>query len=203
MAGMQRSEPCWSQVLVARAVNAAPRGGVNTGVSPVRTVDHAFEAFVAASSARLLRTAYLLCGDRAASEDLLQMTLVRVAGQWTSASDAPAAYAHRVLVNLLHDRRRRQRRRVIERPLGPSEEDRLLDSRDHAISVVEREAILAAVRRLSLRQREVLVLRFYGDLSVAETARAIGISEGSVKTHTTRALAALRATVGTEVRHAE
>ena len=92
---------------------------------------------------------------------------------------------------------------MIEQPLGPSDEDRLPGSGDHAISVVERDAILGAVRRLSLRQREVLVLRIYGDLSVAETAQAIGISEGSVKTHTTRALAALRATLDTEVRHAE
>lgn len=169
----------------------------------MRTVDDAFDAFVTARSARLLRSAYLLCGDRAVAEDLLQMTLVRVAGHWHSASAAPDAYAHRVLVNLLHDRRRQQSRRVHEQPLGQDDTDRRSDSRDHAVGVVERQAILAAVRGLAPRQREVLVLRFYGDLSVVETAAAIGISEGSVKTHTTRALAALRVTLDTEVRRAE
>ena len=64
---------------------------------------------------------------------------------------------------------------------------------DGAEGLVDRIAIIDAVRRLPLRQREVVVLRFFADLSVSETAAAIGSSEGTVKTHTSRALLALRA----------
>jgi RNA polymerase sigma factor (sigma-70 family) len=63
---------------------------------------------------------------------------------------------------------------------------------DHAHGVIERDAVLTAVKLLSARQREVVVLRFYAGLSVAETASAIGSSQGSVKTHSSRAFARLR-----------
>src|ERR1700729_4236006 len=115
----------------------------------------------------------------------------RSAGRWPAARAAPDGYAYRVLLNLLHDRHRASLRRVMEQPL---------DDRtgivgvvgDHADFVGERDAIVRAVRLLPGRQREVVVLRFFADLSVSETAAAIGASQGSVKTHTSRALARLR-----------
>src|SRR5580693_3619623 len=70
-------------------------------------LDPSFDAFVTRGSATLLRSAYLLTGDRGHAEDLLQASLIATARRWGSARHAPAAYAHRVLVNLLHDRRRR------------------------------------------------------------------------------------------------
>lgn len=154
-------------------------------------LDPSFDEFVMRSSTRLLRSAYLLTGDRADAEDLLQTTLARTARRWVTARAAPDAYAHRVLINLLHDRHRRRRRRVSERPPAEGEEA-LSAAGDHSDAVVEHDAIIAAIRRLAPRQREVVVLRFYADLSVAETATTIGTSEGSVKTHTSRALARLR-----------
>jgi RNA polymerase sigma-70 factor (sigma-E family) len=153
--------------------------------------DPSFDEFVARGSTRWLRTAYLLCGDRGEAEDVLQTALIRTARQWETAREAPDAYIHRVLVNLLRDRHRRLLRRVAERPLG----DRVvagLAGADHAGAVVDRDAIIGAVKRLAPRQREVVVLRFFADLSVSETAAAIGSSQGSVKTHTSRALARLR-----------
>jgi len=142
-------------------------------------------------SVRLLRSAYLLTGDREHAEDLLQLALVRVARRWEVARSSPYAYAHRVLVNLLHDRRRTLGRRVREQRLDEFD-DRLHPAADRTQALVDRMAIVGAVRRLPPRQREVVVLRFFADLSVSDTAAAIGSSEGTVKTHTSRALTALR-----------
>src|SRR5579862_7583811 len=154
-------------------------------------LDPSFDEFVLQGSTRLLRSAYLLTGDRAQAEDLLQVALVRTARRWEVARDAPAAYAHRVLINLLHDRHRRLSRRPIERPLGEFHDANHAIA-DHSAAVVDHDAIIRAIKLLAPRQREVLVLRFFADLSVSETAAAIGSSPGSVKTHTSRALARLR-----------
>jgi RNA polymerase sigma factor (sigma-70 family) len=96
-----------------------------------------------------------------------------------------------VLINLLHDRHRRLTRRVSEQPLDDYQKA-LRPSPDHAQAVIDRDAIVRAVKLLAPRQREVIVLRFFADLSVSETATAIGASPGSVKTHTSRALTRLR-----------
>jgi RNA polymerase sigma-70 factor (sigma-E family) len=154
-------------------------------------LDPSFDEFVTSGSAGLLRSAYLLTGDRDDSEDLLQITLVRTARRWDVARESPHAYAHRVLVNLLHDRQRNLSRRVTQQRLDDFD-DRLRPVADGAQARVDRMTIISAVRRLPARQREVVVLRFFADLSVSETAAAIGASEGTVKTHTSRALTALR-----------
>jgi RNA polymerase sigma-70 factor (sigma-E family) len=151
--------------------------------------DGSFDQFALQSSTRLLRTAFLLTGDRGAAEDLLQAALVRTARRWKVASESPDAYAYQVLTNLARDRHRRAERRVSEQPLADGAGATVVD---HAHRVVERDAVLAAVKLLSARQREVVVLRFYAGLSVAETASAIGSSQGSVKTHGSRAFARLR-----------
>jgi RNA polymerase sigma-70 factor (sigma-E family) len=153
-----------------------------------------FERFVAQQSTHLLRTAYLLTADPGAAEDLLQLTFLRTAKHWSSARRAPAAYARRVLVNLARDRRRHAARRVAELPL---EDARLLRlSGDHVEGVLGRHEVFDALARLPASQREVLVLRFYGDLSVAETAAATGASPGTVKSRTSRALAHMRELLG-------
>lgn len=138
----------------------------------------------------LLRSAYLLCGDRGQAEDLLQLTLLRTARRWQAAREAPEAYARQVLVNLSRDDRRRVRRRVKESPLSAVASPEL--GSDHADAVVGRDEVIGALRRLPRRQREVLVLRFYSDLSVSDTAALIGASEGTVKSYTARALARMR-----------
>jgi RNA polymerase sigma-70 factor (sigma-E family) len=153
-------------------------------------VDPAFERFALAYSRTLLRSAFLLCGDRGQAEDLLQLTLLRTAGRWQSARVAPEAYARRVLVNLSRDHRRLARRRIAERPL--TDADRWPGGRDHTDEVAVRDAVIGALRILPMRQREVLVLRFYLDLSVTEAAAAMGASEGTVKSYTARALARMR-----------
>jgi RNA polymerase sigma-70 factor (sigma-E family) len=161
-------------------------------------LDAGFEAFVVAGSRRLLRTAFLLCGDRGEAEDLLQSTLIRTSRRWESARTAPDAYAYRVLVNLVHDGYRRRQRRVAETPLGDVGEASAPVAVDDSGALVERAVLLQAASGLPERQRVVLVLRFFADLSVEQTAEAMGISTGAVKTHTSRALGAMRRALGEE-----
>jgi RNA polymerase sigma factor (sigma-70 family) len=144
-----------------------------------------------------MRSAFLLCaGDRQLAEDLLQMTMMRTARRWSSAQAAPEAYARAVLVNLARDSSRRRGRRVDE-VLGETEhQGRQCVGADHAEAFAVRDAVLAALGSLPQRQREVIVLRFYADLSVADTAAAIGASEGTVTSYTSRALGRLRELLG-------
>lgn len=158
------------------------------------TADEEFEAFARASVVRLLRAACLLCGDHHTAEDLVQTSMLRTARHWRKARRAPEAYARTVLVNAVRDGARRRRRRVDEVLCAEALEDPGWRSStlDHAGRLAERDMALAALAALPQRQREVVVLRFYADLSVADTAAATGISQGAVMSYTSRALARLR-----------
>jgi RNA polymerase sigma-70 factor (sigma-E family) len=170
-------------------------GGVLRGMRERRSrsdsvgSEASFERFVLSASPRLLRVAFLLTGDRGEAEDLLQSALVRLVGRWGQICDSPAPYALRVLVNLSRDRHRRLGRRPREVP--HDEADGLL-SEDDASRLADRDALSQAVRTLPRRQREVVALRFFLDLSVADTAAALQCSEGAVKGYTARALAQMR-----------
>jgi RNA polymerase sigma factor (sigma-70 family) len=130
-----------------------------------------------------------LTGDRGHAEDLAQVTLWRTARRWGELSGSPDAYAHEVLVNLSRDRRRS----LTRRPLEVAQLDLVVDRGDDCTeALLERNAVVQAVRRLPRRQREVVVLRFFLDLSVAQTAAALGTSEGTIKSYTARAIARLR-----------
>jgi RNA polymerase sigma-70 factor (sigma-E family) len=144
-----------------------------------------FDDFVASRSPSLLRTAVLLTGHRQDAEDLLQAALIRVARHWPRALEHPEAYTRQVLVNLVRDRARQRRRRPEQ--LGPPPEHATTDP--HAD---DREELLRLLRELPERQRATVVLRFWEDLSVAETARLLGCTEGTVKSSTSKALAHLR-----------
>lgn len=146
--------------------------------------------FVRLHHGRLLGLAVLLSDRRADAEDLLQDALVRTARRWQAARENPQAYVRRVLVNLAHDRRRNASRRVREVELTAGA-DRAGEP-DPSDPTVARADLFAACATLPERQRTALVLRYWADLSIAETAAAMGCSEGAVKTHTHRALAAVR-----------
>jgi len=153
-----------------------------------------FDDFVRARSPALLRTAYALAGDHGHAEDMLQTALLRTARHWPAARDAPEAYARQVLVNLCRDRWRWLRRRPRETSLadhaGPAT---VLDG--PAEQVGRQMSIIAALAGLPASQRQVIVLRFLEDLSVADTASLLGISPGTVKSHAARALRSLRITL--------
>lgn len=133
-------------------------------------LDREFEEFVHARSGSLLRTAMLLVGDAGQAQDILQVALWRTSRRWAQAADQPDAYVRKVLVNLAHDGRRHASRRVAESPLDDSSPGSVAD---RAASVVERHALVAALRLLPARQCATLVLRFWDDLSVEETASAL------------------------------
>ena len=138
----------------------------------MRPVDEAdFTAFVAGSSRRLLRGAYLITGDLDEAQDLLQTALERAYRRWPAVrrSEVPEAYVRRILVNLAMDRWRVRRVKTValDEDLLPGLEDREVEG------VPARSALLACVRQLPVGQRAVLVLRYFNDLTEAETARVI------------------------------
>ncbi len=140
---------------------------------------------MASASPALFRSAFLLAGDRGDAEDLLQSALLRTFRRWEAITGSPAAYCLAVLVNLSRDQHRNEHRRprtVPEREIGE------VPVGDQADRLVERMAITGATRGLPRAQREVLACRFVMDMSVAETAHALGLAEGTVKSYTARAL---------------
>jgi RNA polymerase sigma-70 factor (sigma-E family) len=151
--------------------------------------ERGFHDFVTARRADLVRTAFLLCGDPDEAHDLVQTALMRVHRRWRSIErqDAPEVYARKVVVNLAASwwRRRLRMRWVplseLAEPAG--EPGHQLDDRDE---------LWRAVMTLPPRTRAVLVLRYFEDLSEAETARQLDCSVGSVKSQASRGLARLR-----------
>jgi RNA polymerase sigma-70 factor (sigma-E family) len=164
----------------------------------LRALDPGFDAFVSAASPRLLRLGYRLTGDRHAAEDLLQLALWQVAKHWPRARDNPVAYANRTLVNLATDGWRRRARRPEELGVGSPPEHGAPSGTDQ---IDDRHILIDALRRLPPRQRAVVVLRFWEDLSVDDTAALLGCSTGNVKSTSSRALERLRAVLEPEGAH--
>ncbi|MEV0405427.1 SigE family RNA polymerase sigma factor [Actinoallomurus sp. NPDC050550] len=153
-----------------------------------------FDEFVTASAGRLLRTAVFLVYDRHLAEDLLQTTYERVARRWARilrGGHQPEAYARKVLVNLAIDHHKRRKRRPDLLVGGTGDVERITGSRPmyHDAGGAPLDDVLAT---LPVKQRAVVVLRYWCDLSEHEIAEALGISRGTVKSHTSRAMAALR-----------
>lgn len=142
-----------------------------------------FEEFVIARRDALLRTAYLLTGDPHDAEDLVQSALVKVVPKWRRIQDHPEPYVRKVLARESVSRWRRRRWREVTTDTVP-------EAMHH--DSTERIGLLEDLRRLSPQQRAVLVLRYLDDLTEADTADALGISVGSVKSHARAALARLR-----------
>jgi len=153
----------------------------------------AFEAFALGRQAALFRLAFLLSGDRHQAEDLVQSTLERTYQHWrrVAAADNPEAYVRRMLVNAASDWRRSRRYMVEQRQDGALA---LPSRRDGGTDRVEsHDVVLRALRGLPARMRAVLVLRYFEDLSEAETASALDCWVGTVKSQASRGLARLRA----------
>lgn len=152
----------------------------------------AYAEFVRARGAALQRTSFLLTGDWALAEDLLQTALAKTYLRWDRVVlHDPEAYVRRVLVTTYSSWWRRRWRGELphgELPDGAGE-DRWAD-------VDARTALADALARLPRRMRAVVVLRFHEDLTEAATAEALGVSVGTVKSQTAKALAKLRADTG-------
>ena len=155
-------------------------------------VDSDFRDWALSRRGGLRRTAFLLSGDWYLADDLVQETLTRLFSVWqrVAKSGDPDAYARRVLLNLYLDHRRRPARREQPRADLP---DRVAVEPDE---VGNRDQLIAALRRVPPGQRAVLVLRFWEDLSVEQTAQALNTGTGNVKSQTSRGLVALREALG-------
>jgi RNA polymerase sigma-70 factor (sigma-E family) len=158
----------------------------------IRKAEPSFEDFVRARSSSLLRTALLLTGqNRAEAEDLLQVALERAYRHWSRVcqSQEPERYVRGILANASVDRwRRLTRRREWSMPAvgtGPV-------AADHSTAIADRDYLVRALAALPPGQRAVLVLRFFDDLSEAQTAQMLGCSLGTVKSQAARGLARLR-----------
>ncbi|KAB1160065.1 SigE family RNA polymerase sigma factor [Micromonospora sp. AMSO12t] len=148
-----------------------------------------FHEFVAHRSPALSRTAYLLTGDHHLAEDLLQSALAKTYQHWRRIrSGDPDAYVRRVMYH--HQVSWWRRRRLAER-LDPEPSDQPGD--DHSDTTALRLTLAAALRQLTPRQRAVVVLRFYEDLTETQVAEVLGCSVGTVKRHGHDAVRRLRA----------
>lgn len=149
-----------------------------------------FVEFVNASSARLLRLAWLTCGDPHLAQELVQEAYERVYPRWTKVrDDNPMAYTRRVLLNLNVDRWRRRHKEVLS---ASGELPEPADGDQHG-RVDDRELLIRLLQALPERERQAVVLRHYADLSERDAAEAMGVSLGTVKSSTSRGLATMRA----------
>lgn len=162
-----------------------------------RNVDEDFVAYYAARGTVLHHTAYLLCGDWHLAEDLTQITFAKLYRVWhrLERHDVLDQYARQVLLRAFLDERRRPWHRELSTPPESPELDRIVAD---AGVPDERQLLQRALLRLSKRHRAVLVLRFWADLSVEQVAGVLGCSTGTVKSQTSRGLASLRASLGTD-----
>ena len=154
-----------------------------------------YTEFVRTRSGALLRTAYLLMGDHGLAEDILQAALTKVYVSWGRIRDPQAveSYARRTLATTATSwwRRKGVRR---ERPSGDDLPDRGVPARTDELD--EHAHVWACVQALPARQRAVIVLRYYEDLTEAETAAVLGCAVGTVKAQAHRAIARLRTSLG-------
>lgn len=173
--------------MTAEVISPDERGGVVDRVS----ADDAVTTLYAVHYRSLVRLSTFLVGQQAVAEEVVQDAFVAMHGKWgrLREPEKAAAYLRQAVVNRSRSALRRRgvedRHRYVHDSSGPSAEHTALWSLD-------RVALISALRALPHRQREVLVLRYYADLSEADIAATLGISQGAVKSHASRGIAALR-----------
>lgn len=154
-----------------------------------------FTEFVMGRSASLFRTAVLLTRDPHSAQDLLQGALAKGWRSWQRIEGEPEAYVRRIIVNdFLSDRARRWsgEHPTQTLPDAPVHDRLAATPRDPATEATDQVSLTAAVDRLPPRQRAVIVLRYFHDLTEVQTAEVMGVSPGTVKSQHSKALAALR-----------
>ncbi len=162
--------------------------GTQPGLRVVAGTDLDFASYVAARRPALLRWAWSVCGDAHTAEDLLQVSLVRVLAQWDSLRDHGAADAY-VRRTITRQNVSRHRQRWVHDEISTS----ALPERTTAPATEsDTGGLWPLVQALPAQQRAAVALRYYEELSIAETAAVLGCSPGTVKSNTSRGLAALR-----------
>jgi RNA polymerase sigma-70 factor (sigma-E family) len=163
-----------------------------TTVAPSWDADEAVTHLYAAHYRSLVRLAALLLRDTAVAEEVVQDSFVAMHGAWHRLADPDRALAY-LRQSVVNRSRSALRHRAVAARHAPSPAPDAASAEHAALVALEHAEVMAALRRLPQRQREVLVLRYYADLSEADIADAIGISRGAVKSHASRGMAALRA----------
>ena len=188
------------------AVVALPPRGLLLSIAAARSQGEAISAEAEALVTRLFHTegrslvrlARLFVDDRDAAEDLVQeafLRLARHAARIDTADRAPA-YLRSIVLNLARDHNRRGLVSLRHHATRGREVDVTDDTADRLVRSEEHRAVLDAVRRLPLRQRDCITLRYFEELSIEQIAAALGVSANSVKTHLQRAMASLERMVG-------
>jgi RNA polymerase sigma-70 factor (sigma-E family) len=182
---------------MVRAVQVAVEAGATVGsTQDTQDKDADFAAYMAARQPGLLRTAYLLTGDQHTAEDLVQTAFAKLYLSWDKVQrrELVDGYVRRILVNENNSLWRRAWKRRETSTDAVPDHRAVSDTHDDGT----RAALWEFVQSLPRKQRAVVVLRFYEDLSEAEVADILGISVGTVKSQSSRALAALRSRVHTQ-----
>jgi RNA polymerase sigma-70 factor (sigma-E family) len=153
--------------------------------------DEAVTQLYSAQYRPLVRLAALLLRDVGAAEEVVQDSFVAMHGSWRRLRDPDRALAY-LRQSVVNRSRSALRHRSVEQRHAPAPLPDHPSAEHSALETLEREDVISALHRLPRRQREVLILRYYVDLSEAQIADAIGISRGAVKSHASRGIAALR-----------
>ena len=156
--------------------------------------DEAITQIYAAHYRSLVRLAALLLRDVGASEEVVQDSFIAMHGAWRRLRDPDRALAY-LRQSVVNRSRSVLRHRTVELRHAPAPMPDAASAEHGAMGSLEHQEVIVALRRLPERQREVLVLRYYADLSEADIADALGISRGAVKSHASRGMAALRTTL--------
>ncbi|RAG83005.1 SigE family RNA polymerase sigma factor [Streptacidiphilus pinicola] len=180
-----------SHAPASQTAGQAPQAAPSVAVGA--SVDHLTETYQAHYSS-LLRLAALLLDDTASCEDVVQEAFIRVhsARRRLRDPDKTLAYLRQTVVNLSRStlRRRIMGLRLLQKPMPDA-----ASAEEGAYDALERDELIVALRGLQRRQREVLVLRYFSDMTEAQVADTLGISVGSVKAYGSRGLASLRSTM--------
>ena len=179
-----------TETLVANAALGA--------VSADWDADRAVTVLYAAHYRSLVRLSALLLRDVATAEEVVQDSFVAMHDGWRRLRDNDKALSY-LRQSVVNRSRSVLRHRVVVDRNAPKPAPDMPSAEQGAITLLERSAVVTALRTLPPRQREALVLRFYGDLSEAQIAAAMGISKGAVKSHTARAMTALRSVLERDI----
>ncbi|MGH8888918.1 MAG: SigE family RNA polymerase sigma factor [Acidothermaceae bacterium] len=165
--------------------------GQSEGHFETASADEAVTDFYRTHYAGLVRLSAILLGDPGMAEEVVQDAFVAMHGSWNRLRDPDkaVAYLRQAVVNRSRSKLR-HRTVVAKYPQAPPPD--VPSAESSAVAAVERAEVLGALRELPRRQRETLVLRYYADLSEIQIADTLGISQGAVKSHASRGLAALR-----------
>jgi RNA polymerase sigma-70 factor (sigma-E family) len=172
--------------------------GAALGLEPAEwDAEQAVTAMYSTHYRSLVRLAALLVRDVATAEEVVQDSFIAMHGAWRRLRDNDKALSY-LRQSVVNRSRSVIRHRVTVDKNAPKPAPDMPSAEQGALTLMERSAVVAALRSLPPRQREALVLRYYGDLSEAQIASAMGISRGAVKSHTARAIASLRAVLEME-----